>query len=139
MAEKSSRVYNIGDTWTYHSVKCSCGSTVEVENSTVGARTVCDKCGTVYDEDLKIVMKLPPKITTGLHDLTYSEIQAKLWEGIESVSLPIGLGDRFTDDALVELGNHPCYQDFPQHFKSWLWSALDRQFHRSSKCNKEAA
>lgn len=59
-----------------------------------------------------------------LHNLILSEIEAIIFEDA-SVSEPRGLRDRLSDEEILSLVEHPCYSDWPNHFKDWVWSAID--------------
>ena len=60
-----------------------------------------------------------------LHNLIWSEINAIIFE-CASVSEPRGLRDRLTDDEILSLLDHPCYQDWPSYTQDWIWSAVDQ-------------
>lgn len=60
-----------------------------------------------------------------LHDMTLTEIEAVIWKD-RGVSEPVGLRDVFTDDEIIDgLMSHPCYNEWPNHFKDWVYNAFD--------------
>ncbi len=59
-----------------------------------------------------------------LHDMTWAEISAIVFEGA-SVSEHRGLRDRLSDDEVMSLLDHPCYQDWSSYTRDWIWSAVE--------------
>lgn len=59
-----------------------------------------------------------------LHSMTQSEINAIVFEGATTTE-PRGLRDRLSDEEIMSLLEHPCYQDWPTHWTDWIWSAVD--------------
>lgn len=80
----------------------------------------------LYGSYRKEGITLPAKITADadLHDMTFLEIQKLIWQDIHPAT-HIGLRDRFTDEALNKLIQHPSIDEFPFTFRSWLWNALE--------------
>ena len=60
-----------------------------------------------------------------LHLLTQSEINAIVFDGA-LIDEPRGLRDRLSDDEILSLLDHPCYQDWPSYWTDWIWSAVDQ-------------
>ena len=64
-------------------------------------------------------------MTHPLHDLTMRELDGRIWSG-RGVAELVGLRDVFTDEEIVTgLCEHPCWDMWPTHFQSWVYSAVD--------------
>ena len=60
-----------------------------------------------------------------LHDMTEREISLLIFPtDLPAITL-VGLRDVLTDDEITNLPNHPAWPDFSQHFRDWVYSAIE--------------
>lgn len=62
--------------------------------------------------------------STDLSVLSEQEIHKLIFKDVSSSTL-VGLKDRFSDEQIVGLLDHPDYHFFSDSFKDWIWRALD--------------
>ncbi len=60
-----------------------------------------------------------------LHDMTEREINRLIFPDALPTNKLVGLRDVLTDDEITNLPNHPAWPEFSQHFRDWVYSAIE--------------